>query len=59
MATVAGALLRIGGRNGLRINDARVLCPDIEVSNGVIHVIGKVLTPAPLPRPGTAAPTAK
>jgi uncharacterized surface protein with fasciclin (FAS1) repeats len=27
------------------INDARIVMPDVDVSNGVIHVIDKVLLP--------------
>lgn len=29
----------------VRVNDAKVLTPDVEASNGVIHVINKVLVP--------------
>ena len=31
---------------GVYINDARVIAADIDVSNGVIHVIDRVLLPA-------------
>lgn len=45
-ATVAGATLRISQRNDeLRINDATVRIADIPASNGVVHVINRVLLP--------------
>ncbi len=44
--TVAGEPLRIRSNNGtLRINDATVRIADIPASNGVVHVIDRVLMP--------------
>lgn len=45
--TVAGQDLRISQRNDeLRINDATVRIADIPASNGIIHVIDRVLIPS-------------
>jgi uncharacterized surface protein with fasciclin (FAS1) repeats len=30
----------------VKINDAKVIAPDVEATNGVIHVIDSVLMPA-------------
>jgi uncharacterized surface protein with fasciclin (FAS1) repeats len=43
--TVAGARLTIDGRQGVSINNARVINADVEASNGIIHVIDRVLLP--------------
>ncbi len=43
--TVAGARLRIDARQGVSVNDARVVQADVAASNGVIHVIDRVLLP--------------
>ena len=44
--TVNGAVLKVSLRDGkVMINDADVVKPDIETSNGVIHVIDAVLLP--------------
>ena len=47
----AGGDLIIDGRGGgaLRINGARVVAPDLQASNGVIHGIDAVLWPADAP----------
>ena len=45
VASVQGAKLKIDARNGVRVNKARVTSADIIASNGVIHVIDKVLLP--------------
>ena len=45
VATVQGATLAIDGRNGVTVNGAKVISADIAASNGVIHVIDKVLLP--------------
>jgi uncharacterized surface protein with fasciclin (FAS1) repeats len=37
--------LHVDGRNGVRINDASVITPDVMASNGIIHVIDGVLLP--------------
>ena len=44
-ATVQGAEISIDLDNGPMINDANVVAADIETSNGVIHVIDKVIVP--------------
>lgn len=43
--TVNGKEVSIDSENGVKIDDATVIKPDIECSNGVIHVIDKVLLP--------------
>ena len=43
--TVNGAELTVSLADGVMINDANVVTADIEASNGVIHVIDKVLLP--------------
>ncbi|TAJ43851.1 fasciclin domain-containing protein [Methanofollis fontis] len=43
--TVNGAELRIDTSDGVRVNDARVIKPDIVCTNGVCHVIDTVLMP--------------
>ena len=45
-ATVQGSYIMIDLDNGVMINDASVAAADIETSNGVIHVIDKVILPA-------------
>jgi uncharacterized surface protein with fasciclin (FAS1) repeats len=45
VATLQGQSLSIDTSNGVRVNNARVILADIEASNGVIHVIDKVLIP--------------
>jgi uncharacterized surface protein with fasciclin (FAS1) repeats len=45
-ATVNGAEVTIMTEGGVMVNDAKVTTADIEASNGVIHVIDKVLLPA-------------
>ena len=44
-ATVQGANITIDLDNGVMVNDANVVTADIEASNGVIHVIDKVIMP--------------
>ena len=44
-ATVQGQELTIDGSDGVKINGATVTSADVEASNGVIHVIDKVLLP--------------
>jgi hypothetical protein len=36
--------LLIDARRGLQVNNARIVEPDIECRNGVIHIIDSVLT---------------
>lgn len=44
--TVEGSEVKIDASNGVKINDATVVTPDIATDNGVIHVIDTVLIPA-------------
>ncbi len=43
--TVEGQPVNVDGSFGVKVNDAHVIQPDIEASNGVIHVIDTVLLP--------------
>jgi uncharacterized surface protein with fasciclin (FAS1) repeats len=43
--SVEGQPVSVDGSFGVRVNDAHVIQPDIEASNGVIHVIDTVLLP--------------
>lgn len=43
--TVNGASVHVDGRNGVKVNNATVISADVAASNGVIHVIDKVLLP--------------
>jgi uncharacterized surface protein with fasciclin (FAS1) repeats len=43
--TAAGLPVNVNGTFGVRVNDAHVIQPDIQASNGVIHVIDTVLLP--------------
>ena len=43
--------------SGVMVNDANVVTPDIMASNGIIHVIDKVLLPPPDEEPATTAAT--
>lgn len=43
--TVNGAAVSIDATDGVMINDANVVQADIECSNGMIHVVDKVLLP--------------
>jgi len=43
--TVNGAEVTISTADGVQVNDANVVTPDIEASNGVIHAIDTVLMP--------------
>ncbi|MFK7753416.1 MAG: fasciclin domain-containing protein [Sedimentitalea sp.] len=45
-ATVQGSNIMIDLDNGVMVNDANVTAADIEATNGVIHVIDKVILPA-------------
>lgn len=45
VATVQGQTVHIDGRNGVKVNRSRVTTADIMASNGVIHVIDRVLLP--------------
>ena len=43
--SLQGQTLKINTKDGIRINDARVLTPDVQATNGVIHIIDAVLIP--------------
>ena len=43
--TVQGTMVEIDATNGVKIDNANVMTADIEASNGVIHVIDKVILP--------------
>ncbi len=43
--TLEGSDVKIDASNGVKVNDATVVQPDIETDNGVIHVIDSVLLP--------------
>lgn len=43
--TIQGSNVKIDTTNGIMINDSKVITPDIECSNGVIHVVDTVLMP--------------
>jgi uncharacterized surface protein with fasciclin (FAS1) repeats len=45
VATVNGATVHVDGRSGVKVNRSRVTTADIIASNGVIHVIDRVLLP--------------
>ncbi|MBV9852189.1 MAG: fasciclin domain-containing protein [Armatimonadetes bacterium] len=55
--TVQGETLNVTTRNGrVMVNDATVVRPDIQASNGIIHIINRVLMPpargtVPAPEP--------
>lgn len=44
--TLHGQTVKISKEDGVRINDAKVIAPDVEATNGIIHVIDSVLMPA-------------
>lgn len=44
--TMEGSILNVDTSNGYKVNQAKVVQPDILTDNGVIHVIDSVLTPA-------------
>jgi|SRR5436190_3909925 len=44
--TLQGRALKISKQDGVQINNAKVIAADIEATNGIIHVIDTVLTPA-------------
>ena len=43
--TVNGTSLSVDGTNGVMVSGAKVVTADVEASNGIIHVIDKVLLP--------------
>jgi len=45
VATVQGGKIKVNAMSGVMINGAKVVSADIAASNGVIHVIDKVILP--------------
>jgi uncharacterized surface protein with fasciclin (FAS1) repeats len=45
LATVQGQNISVDIRDGVKVNDAKVIKADIAADNGVIHVIDKVILP--------------
>lgn len=45
LQTVQGQSIRIDARNGVKVNDATVIAPDVMADNGIIHVIDRVIQP--------------
>lgn len=45
VVSIQGEALTIETTAGVQVNNAKVLAPDVKASNGVIHVIDKVLLP--------------
>ncbi|MEH1828175.1 MAG: fasciclin domain-containing protein [Nostoc sp.] len=45
VTTTQGTDLKIDSNNGVKVNDATVVTPDVSADNGVIHVINQVLIP--------------
>lgn len=43
--SLQGQSLRVDGRQGVSIDNARVITADVDADNGVIHVIDRVLLP--------------
>ncbi len=61
VATVEGGTVKLATEGGVTVNDANVVAADVATSNGVVHVIDKVLLPpgvdvAALLKPTPAAP---
>ena len=44
-ATVQGSKVKVSLKGGAKINDAKVIAADVMASNGVVHVIDKVILP--------------
>ena len=54
LQTLQGATLEVStAKGGVLVNDIEVLKPDIVADNGVIHVIGGLLTPQISDQTGT------
>lgn len=48
VTTSEGSTLKINTTDGVKINDGKVVTPDVEADNGVIHIIDTVLIPESL-----------
>ena len=44
--SLQGQTLKISTKDGLKINDAKVVTADVQATNGVIHIIDAVLIPS-------------
>ena len=45
LSVASGGRLKIDASKGLKVNDATVIKPDVQASNGLIHVVDTVLIP--------------
>ncbi len=45
--TLKGSPVKVRTEGSFRLDEAKVLTPDVEASNGIVHVIDSVLVPAP------------
>ena len=45
LQTVQGQNIRVDARQGVKINDATVIAPDVQADNGIIHVVDRVILP--------------
>ena len=43
--TLSGQKVKIDASNGVKVNDSKVVTADVHCSNGVIHIIDRVLLP--------------
>lgn len=43
--TLEGSTIKISNKHGVKVNDAKVIKTDVMATNGVIHVIDRVLLP--------------
>ncbi|MEO6860695.1 MAG: fasciclin domain-containing protein [Microcoleus sp.] len=43
--TSEGSILKINISDGVQVNDAKAIAPDVEADNGVIHIIDTVVIP--------------
>jgi len=46
VATVEGQTIKLATEGGVKVNDATVTTADVPASNGVVHIIDKVLVPS-------------